>query len=118
MKKRIISLILCGCMFASMPAVWAADEETVQFQNMTFDRSELSQETLDWLDWYNSLSETEQLSISSIPSELWDGIASTTTDAAADEDATRGEVAEMLLQAADDYNPGVEKTDIIKGYED
>ena len=59
MKKRIISLILCGCMFASMPAVWAADE-----------------------------------------------------------DATRGEVAEMLLQAADDYNPGVEKTDIIKGYED
>ena len=119
MKKRIISLILCGCMLASMPSVLAADEETVQFQDRTFDRSELSQETLDWLDWYNSLSETEQLSISSIPSELWDGIASATTDAAAqDDDATRGEVAEMLLQAADDYNPGVEKTDIIKGYED
>lgn len=31
---------------------------------------------------------------------------------------TRGEVVEMLLKAADDYNPGVQKTDIIKGYED
>lgn len=32
--------------------------------------------------------------------------------------ATRGEVAQMLLIAADDYNQGVTKSDIIKGYED
>ncbi len=32
--------------------------------------------------------------------------------------ATRGEVVEMLLNAADDYNPEVKKTDVIKGYED
>ena len=32
--------------------------------------------------------------------------------------ATRGEVVQMLLNAADAYNPGVVKTDIIKGYED
>ncbi len=32
--------------------------------------------------------------------------------------ATRGEVAEFLLSAADFYNPGVKKNDIIKGYED
>lgn len=37
---------------------------------------------------------------------------------AAEAGATRGEVAQMLLQAADDYNPNVQKTDIIKGYED
>lgn len=30
----------------------------------------------------------------------------------------RGEVAQMLLEAADDYNPQVQKSDIIKGYED
>ena len=30
--------------------------------------------------------------------------------------ATRGEVADMLLLAADDYNPSVERSDIIKGY--
>jgi putative endopeptidase len=32
--------------------------------------------------------------------------------------ATRGEVADMLLHAADDYNPSVKRTDIIKGYPD
>lgn len=32
--------------------------------------------------------------------------------------ATRGEVAELLLIAADDYNSGVTKSDIIKGYGD
>ena len=124
MKKRIISLILCGLMLVNVPAVFAQGEDTtvsentVQFQGEEFDRSELSQETLEWLDWYNGLSEEEQLSVSSVPAELWDGTTPTVTDAAADDDATRGEVAAMLLQAADDYNPGVEKTDIIKGYED
>lgn len=34
-----------------------------------------------------------------------------------DRTATRGEVVEMLLAAADDYNPGVTKGDIIRGYE-
>ncbi|MGM9552168.1 MAG: M13-type metalloendopeptidase [Clostridia bacterium] len=32
--------------------------------------------------------------------------------------ATRGEVCQMLLTAADDYNPTVQKSDILKGYED
>ncbi len=32
--------------------------------------------------------------------------------------ATRGEVVQILLEAADDYNPQVQKTDIIKGYGD
>lgn len=31
---------------------------------------------------------------------------------------TRGEAAEMLLDAADGYNPGVRKSDILKGYPD
>ena len=37
---------------------------------------------------------------------------------AEDSYATRGEVCEMLLTAADDYNPTVQKSDILKGYED
>lgn len=32
--------------------------------------------------------------------------------------ATRGKVADMLVSAADDYNSGVKRTDIIKGYAD
>lgn len=35
---------------------------------------------------------------------------------AADDYATRGEVADMLLSAADDYNPSIQRSDIIKGY--
>ena len=35
---------------------------------------------------------------------------------AAENYATRGEVADMLLMAADDYNPSVQRSDIIKGY--
>lgn len=39
--------------------------------------------------------------------------------AAAEEyNINRGEAADMLFSAADDYNPSVLKTDIIKGYED
>lgn len=38
---------------------------------------------------------------------------------AADEGyATRGQIVEMLLTAADDYTPGLEKSDIVKGYGD
>lgn len=40
------------------------------------------------------------------------------TAIAADTYVTRGEVADMLLCAADDYNPSVGKNDIIKGYGD
>lgn len=32
--------------------------------------------------------------------------------------ATRGQVAEMLLGAADDYTPNLQKSSIVKGYED
>ena len=40
----------------------------------------------------------------------------TNTAFASDMYATRGETADMLLNAADDYNPGVKRSDIIKGY--
>ena len=41
------------------------------------------------------------------------------TGAAESEDyATRGQVCEMLLEAADDYQPGLQQSDIMKGYED
>lgn len=40
------------------------------------------------------------------------------TVSAEDNYVTRGEVCGMLLTAADDYNPTVQKSDILKGYED
>lgn len=44
--------------------------ETVQFHDKTLNKSDLSDETLEWLEWYNGLEETEQLSISYIPHDL------------------------------------------------
>lgn len=42
----------------------------IRFHDKWFDKGYLSQETLEWLEWYNGLTEEEQLSISAIPSEL------------------------------------------------
>ncbi len=36
----------------------------------------------------------------------------------ADNSITRGEAADMLLRAADDYTPGLQRSDIIHGYDD
>jgi hypothetical protein len=42
----------------------------VRFGDKWVDRDGLSEETLDWLAWFNSLSEEEQLSVSAVPSDL------------------------------------------------
>ena len=48
------------------------EPETISFHDKTFNSANLSRDTYKWLVWYNGLSETEQLSISSIPSELYE----------------------------------------------
>lgn len=47
-------------------------ENAVSFHDKTFNKSDLSQETLEWLGWYNSLTEEEQVSINHIPSDLYE----------------------------------------------
>ncbi len=42
----------------------------VRFGDRWIDRDSLSQETLEWLDWYNGLSEIDQLAVSAIPADL------------------------------------------------
>ena len=42
----------------------------VRFGDRWVDRDGLSEETLDWLAWFNSLSEEEQLSVSAVPPDL------------------------------------------------
>ena len=48
------------------------EENQVQFGDKMIDASSLSHETLKWLNWYNSLPQTEQLKINSIPHDLYD----------------------------------------------
>ena len=48
------------------------ETETITFQDKVFNKSDLSEETIEWLENYNSLSEEEQLAISSIPADLYE----------------------------------------------
>lgn len=47
-----------------------SDDDTVMYDGRKYYRSMLSEETLEWLDWYNSLSEEERLAVSYEPEEL------------------------------------------------
>lgn len=47
-----------------------SDDDTVMYDGRKYYRSMLSEETLKWLDWYNSLSEEERLAVSYEPQEL------------------------------------------------
>ena len=47
-------------------------DETITFHDKTFNKSDLSQETIEWLENYNNLSEEELLAISYIPSDLYE----------------------------------------------
>lgn len=72
------------------PLEWEGGEEIeetgsqVRFGDKWIDQENLSEETLEWLDWYNSLPEEEQLAVSAIPADLLEesGISGT-EDAAA-----------------------------------
>lgn len=44
--------------------------ETVTYHGREYPRSIMSEETLEWLEWYNSLSEEDQLAVSYVPNEL------------------------------------------------
>lgn len=45
-------------------------EDYIVFEEKIFRRADLSEETIEWIEWYNSLTEEEKLSVNLIPSEL------------------------------------------------
>lgn len=47
-----------------------SDDDAVMYDGRKYYRSMLSEETLEWLDWYNSLPEEERLAVSYEPDEL------------------------------------------------
>ena len=49
-----------------------AEKTEVTFHDKTFNKSDLSEETIEWIENYNSLSEEEQLAISYIPADLYE----------------------------------------------
>ena len=63
------------------------------YHGRSYNRADLSAETLEWLDWYLALSEEEQLAVSYEPAELRGGELPTTEDAGqpAGDEAPAGE---------------------------
>ena len=84
-KTSIIGVIFSLTLVLAVTAAFASEpkepDATVQFHGQTFSRSELSQGTLEWLDWYLALTEEEQLAISYVPAELYKDRDASTQDA-------------------------------------
>ena len=61
----------------------STENEVIEFHGQSFNKSDLTEETLEWLEWYNSLSQEEQLAVSSIPADLYtrDDVGTSDSDA-------------------------------------
>ena len=72
MKKylSIIIGLLILTVFMSMNSFAVDNKQYVEFQNQRFKISDLSKETLDWLKWYNSLSDDYKIMVNYVPGEL------------------------------------------------
>lgn len=72
MKKylSIIISLLILTVFTSMNSFAVDNKQYVEFHNQRYEISELSKETLDWLEWYNSLSDNSKKMVNYVPGEL------------------------------------------------
>lgn len=61
------------------------DSSTVRYHDTWYDKDDLSDETVEWLTWYNTLSEEEQLCVDYVPAELQDKSDASPADAPAAE---------------------------------
>ena len=59
--------LICGT-----PLAPTNENKTISFHDKTFNKLDLSEDTIEWLEKYNSLSEEEQLAMSHIPAELYE----------------------------------------------
>lgn len=48
----------------------SGDGSQVKFMNEWYNTDDLSEKTIEWIHWYNGLTEEEQLSVDSIPADL------------------------------------------------
>lgn len=86
--KKLLALMLMIAVSISLSACGSptSSKNQVKFGDQMVDADRLSEETLEWLEWYNSLPEETQLAISFVPPDLLEesGLAKT-EDAKADE---------------------------------
>lgn len=87
--KKIFVLCLAFVLVMSFVGCSQENESdtfnVIEFNGKHFNTEDLSKETLEWLEWYNSLSPEDQLAVSSVPTDLYDYDNSGTVDAIANE---------------------------------
>ena len=81
--KRHLAFFAAALLLFSVSAC-GANSGKVQFAGKWYERSEISAETLEWLEWYNTLPEDQQLMVDFVPYEFWQDGDYTTADAAAE----------------------------------
>lgn len=71
--KKIIAIVLCLMFVFALAGCGTSknENETISFQDKTFNKSDLSKETIEWLEQYNALSTEDQLAINYIPADLY-----------------------------------------------
>ena len=69
---------------AILPVEVSAEHEVVEFHGQLFNKCDLTEETLEWPEWYNSLLPEEQLAVSSIPADLYTDDSAGTLDSVAE----------------------------------
>ena len=77
MKKIVFllfaSAVLSCLIFGGLSAAERSEADTgLSYDGRIYDAQELSQATIDWLNWYNSLPAETQEMVNYIPAELWD----------------------------------------------
>ena len=105
-----------------------ADDSKIRYLDQWYSRSDLSAETIAWLEWYNGLSAEEQLAVSSVPHDLYDqagyggraDVAVETVDA--EHDAVGAEDmpdnAKAYMDAGQDSGGTEDKSDSVKEHMD
>ena len=68
--KRLVAVVLVLVFLLNLVGCSNSKKETVMFNDQTFAKADLSEETLEWLEWYNGLTEAEQLAVDYIPADL------------------------------------------------
>ena len=68
--KRLVAVVLVLVFLLNLVGCSNSKKETVMFNDQTFAKVDLSEETLEWLEWYNGLTEAEQLAVDYIPADL------------------------------------------------
>ena len=68
--KKLAAVVLVFVFLLSLVGCSNSKKETVMFNEQTFAKADLSQETLEWLEWYNGLTEVEQSAVDYIPADL------------------------------------------------